>query len=66
MNGLEDGGVLADVAGGGESESTDEAGAHVGENVTVQLHDKGQVSNVGWRVAAKAGLTLGMTMTRSL
>jgi hypothetical protein len=34
---LEDGRVLSDVAGGRESESTDETGAHVRENVTVEL-----------------------------
>ena len=37
VNGLEDGGVSSDVSGGGESESTDESGAHVGEDVSVQV-----------------------------
>ncbi|KAI3488747.1 hypothetical protein L1887_47088 [Cichorium endivia] len=40
VDGLEDRGVLADVARGGEAETADETGAHVGENVTVQVgHD---------------------------
>lgn len=37
VNGLEDGALIADVAGGSETETTDESGAHVGENVTIKV-----------------------------
>lgn len=41
VDGLEDGALVTDVAGGGETETTDQTGAHVGQNVTVQVgHDK--------------------------
>lgn len=41
VDGLEDGALVTDVAGGGQAETTDEAGAHVGQNVTVQVgHDQ--------------------------
>lgn len=37
VDGLEDGALVTDVARGGETETTDQTGAHVGENVTVQV-----------------------------
>jgi hypothetical protein len=37
VNGLEDGSVLANVTGGGETETTDETGGKIRENVTVKL-----------------------------
>lgn len=41
VDGLEDGALVTDVARGGEAQTADETGAHVGENVTVQVgHDK--------------------------
>ena len=41
VDSLEDGALIADVSGGGQTETTDETGAHVGENVAVQVgHDK--------------------------
>lgn len=41
VDGLEDGALVTDVAGGGETQTTDETSAHVRENVTVQVrHDK--------------------------
>jgi hypothetical protein len=41
VNGLEDGTLVTDVSGGGETETTDETGAHVGQNVTVEVgHDE--------------------------
>ena len=41
VDSLEDGALVTNVAGGGETKTTDETGAHVGENVTVQVgHDK--------------------------
>lgn len=41
VDGLEDGALVTNVARGGETKTTNETGAHVGENVTVQVgHDK--------------------------
>jgi hypothetical protein len=41
VNGLEDGALITNVAGGGKTETTNETSAHVGENVTVQVgHDE--------------------------
>lgn len=41
VNGLEDGAFITNVTGRSEAETTDQAGAHVGQNVTVQVgHDK--------------------------
>jgi hypothetical protein len=41
VDGLEDGALVTNVARGGQAETTDEAGAHVGQNVTVQVgHDQ--------------------------
>lgn len=41
MDGLEDGALVTNVTGGGETKTTDETGTHVGQNVTVQVgHDK--------------------------
>lgn len=41
VDGLEDGALVANVAGGGQPETANETGAHVGENVTVQVgHDE--------------------------
>ena len=41
VDGLEDGALVTNVTGGGETETTDQTGAHVGQNVTVQVgHDE--------------------------
>lgn len=41
VDGLEDGALVTNVTGGGETETTDETGTHVRQNVTVQVgHDK--------------------------
>lgn len=56
VDGLEDGALITDVAGGGKTETTDETGAHVGENVTVKVgHDEDLVvvgSGVGGHLEA--------------
>ena len=44
MNSFEDGALITDIAGGGKTEATDQTGAHVGKNVTVEVrHDKNLV-----------------------
>lgn len=44
VDGLEDGDLVTHVTRGGEAETADEAGAHVGENVTVEVrHDENLV-----------------------
>jgi hypothetical protein len=54
VDGLEDAGVLANVTGRGESESSDQSGAHVGEDVSVELQSTGgsdavrKRMNVSW------------------
>lgn len=41
VDGLEDGALVADVAGRGKAETADQAGAHVGQDVAVQVgHDQ--------------------------
>ena len=41
VDSLEDGALVTNVTGGGETKTTDQTGAHVGQNVTVQVgHDK--------------------------
>lgn len=56
VDGLENGGRRANVTGRGKTETTDQASAHVGKNVTVQVgHDKDLVvvrSGVGGDVQA--------------
>jgi hypothetical protein len=37
VHGLEDGSVLADVATGSQTEATDQTGAKIRQNVTVQI-----------------------------
>lgn len=37
VDGLEDGALVTNVTGGGETETTDQTGAHIGQNVTVQV-----------------------------
>ena len=50
VDSLEDGAVVTDVAGRSKTETTNETGAHVGENVSIQVgHDKNLVV-VGDRV----------------
>jgi hypothetical protein len=39
VNGLKDGGVLSNVARRSESETADETGAHVGEDITIELRN---------------------------
>ncbi len=49
MNGLEDGALITNVGRRGESETTDEAGAHIGKNVSVQVwHNEDLVVVWGW------------------
>jgi len=44
VDGLEDRALITNVTGGGETETTDQTGAHVGQNVTVQVgHDENLV-----------------------
>lgn len=60
VDGLEDRGVLADVAGGGETETTDETGREIGQDVTVQVgHDHDSVS-VGGGVLGDLAEVSGM------
>lgn len=41
MNSLEDRALIADIAGGSETETTDQTSAHIGQDVTVQVgHDE--------------------------
>ena len=47
MDGLEDGRVSSNVSRRGESESSDQSGAHVGENVAVEV--RGHEDGVGER-----------------
>merc|ERR1712230_358969 len=50
VHGLEDGALVADVAGRGQTQTADQAGAHVGQDVAVQVgHDEDLVV-VGGRV----------------
>ena len=37
VNGFEDGALITDISGGGETEATDQTSAHIGENVTIQV-----------------------------
>jgi hypothetical protein len=66
VNGLEDGALVTDVAGGGQTETTDKTGAHVGENVTVQVgHDEDLVvvgSGVGDDLEAGVVEELGVEL----
>ena len=66
MDSLEDGALVTDVAGGGQTETTDETGAHVGENVTVQVgHDEDLVvvgSGVGDDLEAGVVEELGVEL----
>lgn len=66
VDGLEDGALITDVAGGGETETTDETGAHVGENVTVKVgHDEDLVvvgSGVGGHLEAGVIEKLGIEL----
>lgn len=44
VNSFEDGALITDIARGGKTEATNETGAHVGKNVTVEVrHDKNLV-----------------------
>lgn len=48
MDTLEDGGGLADVSGGGEAQAADKPGAHIGEDITVEVgHDHDTVTVLG-------------------
>ena len=57
VDSLEDRALVTNVTGGGQTKTTDETGAHVGENVTVQVgHDKNLVvvrSGVGCDLQAR-------------
>ena len=66
VNGLKDGALVTDVAGGGETKTTDETGAHVGENVTVKVgHDQDLVvvrEGVGGHLEAGVVEKLGIEL----
>lgn len=66
VDGLEDGALIADVARGGEAETADEAGAHVGENVAVEVgHDEDLVvvgGGVGDHLEARVVEELGVEL----
>ena len=51
VDGLEDGALVTNVTGGGETETTDQTGAHVGQNVTVQVRHDEDLVVVGGRVS---------------
>ena len=58
VDGLEDGALVTNVAGGGKTKTTNQTGAHVGQNITVQVgHDKDLVVvRVGVGNHLKAGV----------
>lgn len=58
VDGFEDGALVTNVAGGGKTQTTNQTGAHVGQNVTVQVgHDKNLVVvRVGVGNHLKAGV----------
>lgn len=66
VDGLEDRALVTDVAGGGQTKTTDQTGAHVGENVTVQVgHDEDLVvvgSGVGDDLEAGVVEELGVEL----
>lgn len=66
VDGLEDGALVANVAGRSEAETADEAGAHVGQNVTVQVgHDEDLVvvgEGVGDHLEARVVEELGVEL----
>ena len=66
VDGLEDGALVTNVTGGGQTKTTDETGAHVGENVTVQVgHDEDLVvvgSGVGDDLEAGVVEELGVEL----
>lgn len=48
MNSFEDRGIATDVTGGGEAKTTDQASAHVRQNITVKVrHDHDGISVKG-------------------
>lgn len=54
VDGLEDGALVTNVTGGGETETTDQTGAHIGQNVTVQVRHNEDLVVVGGRVGDDA------------
>lgn len=66
VHGLEDGALVTNVTGGGQTKTTDQTGAHVGQNVTVQVgHDKDLVvvgSGVGDDLQARVVQQLGVEL----
>lgn len=68
MNGLEDGALITNVSRGGETETTDETGAHIGENVAVEVrHDEDLVVvrvGVGNHLQAGVVEELGVELDR--
>jgi len=66
VDGLEDGALITDVAGGSKTETTDETSAHVGENVTVKVgHDEDLVvvgSGIGGHLEAGVVEKLGIKL----
>lgn len=66
VDGLEDGALVTNVTGGSQTKTTDQTGAHVGQNVTVQVgHDKNLVvvrSGVGDDLQARVVQQLGVEL----
>ena len=66
VDSLEDGALVTDVTGGGQTKTTDQTGAHVGQNITVQVgHDKDLVvvgSGVGDDLQARVVQQLGVEL----
>lgn len=66
VDGLENGALVTNVTGGGQAKTTDQTGAHVGQNVTVQVgHDKDLIvvrSGVGDDLQARVVQQLGVEL----
>ena len=66
VDGLEDGALVTNVTGGGQTKTTDQTGAHVGQNVTVQVgHDQDLVvvgSGIGDDLQARVVQQLGVEL----
>lgn len=66
VDSLEDGALVTNVTGGGQTKTTDQTGAHVGQNVTVQVgHDKDLVvigGGVGDDLQARVVQQLGVEL----
>jgi hypothetical protein len=52
VDSLEDGAFVADVTGGGQTETTDQTGAHVGKDIAIQVRHDEDLVVVGSRVGS--------------